>query len=230
MTAKLEALAGPISGSYNMDTESITLNGGPLLKVTTDIWGGNDGILYINVNAPIVTSDSGNPVQAQLGIAAGVNPDITYITLTASADSVNISQAGGSKDLTWDMFENLLNTDAPTWQQQAALAYSIVNFIISQVDFSINTISLIEKNDSALQKNKSMITQGESFAGSPPGGHAAQGTQLLEWIDRTGGELGPGDSFSLTFSDFWTNDATDTISTIYNGKVSFVGFWRTRIN
>ena len=223
-TTKLEALTVPISGSYNMDTGFITLNGGPLLKVTTDILEGDDEIFYINVNKPIVTSGTDIPINSEIGIAAGVSPNITYITLTASADSVNISQAVGSVDLTWDMFENLLGTDAPTWQQQAALAYFIVKFIISQVDFSINTISLIEKNDSTLQKNKSMVTQGDSFAGSPPHGHAAQGTRLLEWIDRSGGDLGPGDSFSLTFSDFWTNDTTDDISTSYQGKVSFVGF------
>jgi hypothetical protein len=224
VTARLEPLAGPISGSYNMNTESISLNGGPILKISTDIWAGNEGILSINVNAPIVSSGPDNPVQAELGIAAGVSPNITFITLSASADKVTISQAGGSVNLTWDEFENILSTNAPTWQQQASLAYFIVNFILSQAEFSINTISLIEKNDAALQKNKSMITQGDDFAGSPPQGHAALGNTLMEWIDRTGGELGPGDSFNLTFSDFWSNDTTDTISTIYDGTARFVGF------
>ena len=73
VTARLEPLAGagPISGSYNMNTESISLNGGPILKISTDIWAGNEGILSINVNAPIVSSGPDNPVQAEIGIAAG---------------------------------------------------------------------------------------------------------------------------------------------------------------
>ena len=224
VSARLEPLAGPISGSYNMNTESISLNGGPILKISTDIWSGNEGILSINVNAPIVSSGPDNPVQAELGIAAGVSPHVTFITLTASPDSVTISQAGGSVNLTWDEFDNLLGTDAPTWQQQASLAYFMVNFIISQIDFSINTISLIEKNDTALQKNRSMSTQGDSFTGSPPQGHAIQGNQVLEWIDSSDGDFGPSDSFTLTFSDFWTNDTDDDISTILQGKVSLVGF------
>jgi hypothetical protein len=225
VTAKLEALAGPISGSYSMDAESITLNGGPLLKITTDIWAGNEGILSINVNAPIVTSGTDEHTQAEIGIAVGESPSYSnFITIITSADSVNILQAGKNSNLTWDEFENLLSTDADTWKQQAALAYFIVDFIFSQIDFNIKAINLIEKNDSTLQKNKSILTQGDVFTGSPPQGHAAQGTRLLEWIDRSGGELGPGDSFSMTFSDFWSKETTDNISMIYQGKERFVGF------
>ncbi len=224
VTARLETLAGPLTGTYDMDTEAITLNGGPLLRVTTDIWPGNEGILSINVNAPIVFSGTDDHAQAEIGIAVGVTPNITFITITSSAGNVNLRQGDTSVNLTWDQFENLLGTGAPTWQQQAALAYFTVDFIFSQIDFTISTISLIEKNDSILQKDKTMITKGDTFPGSPPAGHAAQGTHLLEWIDSGDGDLGPSDSFAVTFSDFWTNETDDDISTIFQGKVSFIGF------
>jgi len=223
VTARLESIAGPISGSYDMSTQSITLDGGPILKVVTDLWTGNDGILAINAGT-LTTSETDEHVLAQLTVAAGASPQTTYIGVAASAGSVTIQNMDQRVDLGWDAFEDLVGSSSPVWQQQAAVAYFMVGFIVSQLEFAISAMDLLETHGLALEKSKSLSITGDAFTGSPPDGHAAQGDQLLKWVDSGDGDLGPSDDFSITFNDFLRRDASDPVSTLYQGSVDFVGF------
>src|SRR5690606_18459612 len=138
-----------------------------------------------------------------------------------TSSGVNISLNGGpSEAFTWDDFEAFLNSDAPDWQKQASFASNIISFMLSQVNFDINAITLIEENDTVLKK-KSVTKGGDIFPGTPLDGHDAQGTLVLS---NTDGNVGPGGDFSEVFHDFWVNDTTDYIDQLYDGTVNFVGF------
>ncbi len=226
-SATLEALPGvtQISGSYTLDTETITLAGGPMVKVTTDLWNAPLGILSINVDEPIESIEGDNPTQGKISVGVGIDPFAYRFTVTITATGVHLERDGFvSEDYTWDQFDELLGSDppAPVWQQQASFASSIVGFYFNQVKFVINAITLIEENDTTLSKGNVTIN-GDTFPGTPPAGHDAQGTLTLS---LTSGNGGPGSDFSEVFHDYWVNDPSDDIDQLYDGSVNFVGFLR----
>jgi hypothetical protein len=220
-SATLEALAGPITGTYTLDSETISLNGGPMMKITTDLWDAPLGTLTINVNTPIESSGGDNPSKGEIGIAVGDSPYDYFIAVTITDTWVNLSLNGGEPvPYTWDEFDELIGSDKPDWQKQASFASNIVGFIFSQLNFDIKAITLIEENDTELSK-RSVTINGDTFTGTPPAGHDAKGTLILSSTD---GNVGPGSDFSEVFNDYWVNDPSDDIDQLYDGSVRFVGF------
>jgi hypothetical protein len=226
-SATLEALAGPIAGTYTLDTETISLNGGPMVKVTTDLWDGLLGILSINVDEPIESIEGDNPTQGKITVGVGgvgIPPTFEYLfSVTITGTGVLLEREGFAPvEKTWDEFDELLGSGAPDWQQQASFASIIIGFIFDQLTFDINTIKRIEENDTALSKGNVTIN-GDTFPGTPPAGHDAQGTLTLS---LTSGNGGPGSDFSEVFHDYWVNDPLDDIDQLYDGSVNFIGFLR----
>ena len=220
-SATLEELAGPIAGAYTLDTETISLNGGPMVKVTTDLWNAPLGILSINVDEPIESIEGDNPTQGKITVGVGINPFAYTFSVTITPTGVRLEREGFvSVEYTWDEFDELLGSGAPDWQQQASFASSIIGFYFNQVKFVINAITLIEENDTALSKGNVTIN-GDTFLGTPPAGHDAQGTLTLSC---TNGNVGPGGDFSEVFNDYLVDDPSDDIDQLYDGSVRLDGF------
>jgi hypothetical protein len=204
-----------------LDTETISLNGGPMVKVTTDLWNAPLGILSINVDEPIESIEGDNPTQGKITVGVGINPFAYTFSVTITGTGVRLEREGFvSVEYTWDEFEELLGSGAPDWQQQASFASSIIGFYFNQVKFVINAITLIEENDTALSKGNVTIN-GDTFPGTPPAGHVAQGTLTLSC---TNGNVGPGGDFSEVFHDYWVDDPSDDIDQLYDGSVRLDGF------
>jgi hypothetical protein len=215
ITATLEKIfeGGTFNGTYALDNGTIIMSTGAV-KVTTNIWAQP---LSIGVTVPIRSIEGGNPDQGGIQITTGSD----HITVTITSSGVNISLNGGSTEaFTWDEFSSLFSSDtSDTWEKQASFASSIINFIFNQLNFDINTITLIEENDTVLQKRSVLIDS--TFTGTPPAGHAVKGTLTLSCPD---GNAGPGGDFSEVFNNYWVNDPSDDIDQLYDGSVSFVGF------
>jgi hypothetical protein len=218
VSVTLEAIFGGATfyGLYNLDDETITLSTAAV-KATATMWSTP---LTIQVSAPIISRDGNNPEQGSIIISNGEG----FISVTITDEpspGISLSLNDGTPVFyTWDEFDELLGSDKPDWQKQASFASSIIDFIFSQLRFVINGINLIEKNDTALSKGDVTIT-GDTFSGTPPAGHSAQGKLMLS---NTDGDVGPGGDFSEVFNDYWVNDPSDDIDQLYSGKVSLVGF------
>jgi hypothetical protein len=214
------------NGTYDIASETITMRASFVKVTTTGMWDPPLNTLWIRITneKPIIMPLGNNPTQGTLTVGVGGNPSEGFeytFTITITGTGVLLEREGFvSKEYTWDLFGELLGTDALDWEKQASFASSIINFIFNQLNFDINAITMIEENDTVLEK-KSVTVDGDTFLGTPPAGHAVKGTLTLSCPD---GNVGPGGDFSEVFHDYWVNDPLDDIDYLYNGSVSFVGF------
>ena len=223
----------PLSGTYEPDSGTYTLNPS-LLNVTTKLWSTSSQTYTIQVTSAIVCVGGIITSQGEfkvIGIDSGATASTVTVTVKDS-NGVNVSNNTESPVyFTWSDLDDLLGSDtAQTWQQQASLAASVINLILSQMVFSMDSILFIESNKDTLVQNKTITTMGDAFSknthpGSPPGGIPDQGYSTLQWDDTNGDkEVGPGDDFELTYLWYWENDPNNTVDKLLFGSVSLDGF------
>jgi hypothetical protein len=230
VTATLEKIfeGETFNGTYDFDSETITMGskGSIFIKVTTTgMWNPPLNLLTIAIDQePVVMPIGDNPTQGIIRVGVGISPNFAYsFSVTVTGTGVLLEREGfPQQPYTWDQFDELLGSGAPDWQQQASFASIIIGFIFDQLTFDINTIKRIEENDTTLSKGNVTIN-GDTFPGTPPAGHDAQGTLTLS---LTSGNGGPGSDFSEVFHDYWVNDPLDDIDPLYDGSVNFIGFLR----
>ncbi len=194
---------GNISGIYDLDNDTITLDPGPRIKATTNLWGEPTETMWMNFNTDIVSVDGDHPT------------DGTVVDLE-NTDETQVQYS-------WEEFEELFWNDDynyETWERQASCAYYVINFMFYQVRFVKDALLLIEENDTVLPA-QSVTIDGDTFTGTPPNGWDETGSLVLSC---TSGDAGPGSDFREVFNDFWMNDEDDSIDTLYDGTVNFVGF------
>jgi hypothetical protein len=227
-TITLEEIAehGNIAGSYNLDTSTIILDGGPRVKATTNLWVGQLGIIRINLDTSIESADGNHPTVGSVSLAVGDPTEytVTFTINTATETVVDMVNNATSETVSypWDQFEELLWSKAPDWQQQASFAYYIINYYFYELRFVVNAFTLIEKNDTILP-SQNVTVNGDEFPGTPPLGVDQQGTLVFSC---TSGNAGPGSDFSQVFHDYWVDESSDDIDKLYEGTVNFVGFLR----
>ena len=143
--------------------------------------------------------------------------------MTNPGNGVFLELVGGHPPVffTWDDFENLFGSAADDWQQRASLSFLLLEFMIEQLDFVVETLGFIGDYEDELQQNGTVTENCDAFPlGKAPAGIAQQGTHALTWQDTSGnGEVGPGDSFTWTFTDCWDNDPNDDNDNLINGTV-----------
>ena len=167
----------------------------------------SSGALQINVSSGVIGFDR---VMGEI-LATGVR-----ITAYDGPDPV-----AGPISLTWAEFEALENNaGAAPYLRVARYSYSAMEFIFEQFSLTYLLLSTIVENDDLLQSSRSIIGNSDVFSGT---GRA--GTLQIDWQDTSGnGDLGPGDAFVGTFSEFWIDDPTDDIDRIYNGLLTLSGY------
>jgi hypothetical protein len=225
----------PLSGTYETDTGTYTLNPS-LLNVTTNLWSTSSQTQTYTIQVTSAIECVGGIITSQgefkvIEIDSGATPSTVTVTVKDS-NGVNISLNTESPVyFTWSDLDDLLGSDtAPTWQQQASLAASVINLILSQMVFSMDSILFIESNKETLAQNQTITTMGDAFSknthpGSPPGGIPDQGYSTLKWDDTNGDKaVGPGDDFELTYLWYWENDPSNTVDKLLFGSVSLDGF------
>lgn len=165
------------------------------------------GALQINVSSGVTGFDR---VMGEI-LATGVR-----IEAFDGADSV-----AGPVTLTWAEFEALENdAGAAPYLRVARYSYSAIEFIFEQFSLTYLLLATIVENDDLLQSSRSIVGSSAVFPGT---GRA--GTLRIDWQDTSGnGDLGPGDGFVGTFSEFWVDDPTDDIDRIYNGVLTLSGY------
>jgi hypothetical protein len=219
---------GHITGSYDLDADTIILDGGPRVKATTNLWAGPLGIIRINLNTSIESVDGNHPTEGSVSISVGdpLGPEysVTFTISTASdtvVDMVN-NDTLETKQYPWNQFEELLWSAAPDWQRQASFAYYIINYYFYELRSAVKALTLIEENDTVLPSHN-VTVNGDEFPGTPPLAVDKQGTLVFSC---TSGNAGPGSDFSEVFHDYWVDESSDDIDKLYEGTVNFVGFLR----
>ncbi|MCE5274420.1 MAG: hypothetical protein ABFD70_06745 [Syntrophaceae bacterium] len=220
------AISGAVSGTYATEPASITLNSGPAVRIETGLWEGSLGILSINLNTDIESIDGDNPDQGTMVVYVGEVPDFDYNILVTITDAgVELRYNGGDPPsiYSWDEFLALLeNDEAEEWEKQASFAVSVLSFVTSQVSFVAEFLIIIEDdaNEASLEGAGHITIAGDPF---PPIIEAA-GNQTFGWEDSSAnGDLGPGDDFTWTFTDYG-KDSSDDIDQIADGTVELLSF------
>jgi hypothetical protein len=165
------------------------------------------GALQINVSSGVSGFDR---VMGEI-LATGVR-----ITAYDGPDPV-----AGPVSLTWQQFEALDNNNtAEDYQRVARYSYSAMEFTFEQFSLTYLLLATVVENDDLLQSSRSIVGNSDVFSGT---GRA--GTLQIDWQDTSGnGDLGPGDAFVGTFSEFWIDDPTDDIDRMYNGVLTLSGY------
>lgn len=232
-TIELEGLVpdSHIAGTYDLDNDAITLDSGPMVKATTNLWGGLSGMeVRINLDTDIVSVDGGHPTAGavSLDVTDPEEPEAAYmVTFTISspggATVVDLENhdTAQTAQYTWDEFEELLWSEtADDWERQASFVNYVLTYYFYELKFVVRTLMLIEENDVELE-TQSVTVAGDAFPGTPPAGTARQGSLVL---DCTFGDAGPSSNFSEVFEDFWSDEPGNELDSLYNGTVNFVGF------
>jgi hypothetical protein len=210
-----------LTGTYNTATEAYTLDSGAGVIIDSDVGVDLLGIFNIEVTSPIqIPSYDSLPTAGAFEVEFG--QDSTIVTVVnVPDDGVTLSLNGGQAQFfTWDAFEDLFESAVLEWQRRAALSFSILEFMVQQLDYVVGSIGFIGDNEDELQQN---ITVTENCDAFPPGkapGVLEQGTRALTWDDASlNGEVGGGDNFTWSFTDCWDDDPTDDIDDLINGTL-----------
>ncbi|NPV04414.1 MAG: hypothetical protein HPY67_06760 [Syntrophaceae bacterium] len=222
------------TGTLNRDTGDLTLDENRSMAFTLPSPFIEEATLSIGILTP---SGSGGIVSPgnqqyptrgalQINVASGVTGfdrvmgEITATGVRISAYQLN-DLVAGPVDLTWLQFEALENdAGAAPYLRVARYSYSAIEFIFEQFSLAYLLVALVFEYDDQLQSSRSIVGNSAVFPGT---GRA--GTLRVDWQDTTGnGDLGPGDRFVGTFSEFWVDDPTDDVDRMYDGVLTLSGY------
>jgi len=163
----------------------------------------------------------------QINVSSGVTEAFDRVMGEVITTGVRIEafdgpdSVAGPTTLTWQQFEALENDPtAEEYLRVARYAYSALEFVFEQFSLTYLLLATVVENDDLLQSNRSIVGAGDVFPGT---GRA--GTLQIDWQDASSNaDLGPGDTFVGTFSEFWVDDSNDDIDRMYNGVLRLTGY------
>ena len=185
----------------------------------TSLWG-DGAILAIDVTESIVFENGDDPDSGSFTIGnEGEDSIIVSFYKTMSNEfMVDLQQgSGGVVTYRMDVFKDLLGSEKDPWQQQASVAYHMIEMLFDQVNLVASMLMMIE-DDANDFSGAGVVTQGDDPLG---------GTLTLSCV---GGNVQPGANFSAVFDELWKDDPDDDIDTSINGSVDLMDFWRTDAN
>ncbi|HPS93695.1 MAG TPA: hypothetical protein PK600_04460 [Deltaproteobacteria bacterium] len=191
----------------------------------SDIW--EETNLSIGVTDPIVFENGDDPDSGTFLIDNGGGNLISVSFYILNNDFWVDLQLGDGEIYPYllDEFKDLLGSDADTWQQQASVAYHMIEMLFDQVNFVAGMIIKIDDDDNASALlGDGVITEGDENAGLDALDESLPGTLTLRCES---GSVGPGSDFSVVFDHFWQDDPEDNIDTAIHGSVELLGFLRT---
>jgi hypothetical protein len=186
---------------------------------------------------PAAWVGNGDPVSGKFDI---YDDAVRKITVTVNP-SVNASGIAGvditfwpdggegssqSVSVTWQQLEGLFDDEsAEPYARVAAFAYSVMRFMYEQGDLVIRTLEYIAENDTLLQQQAMVSESCDAYPLAPVPSVADPGMSTLNWVDDSlNNELGGGDSFFWIFDQCWSDDETDNIDLLFDGKLDMLNY------
>jgi hypothetical protein len=209
-----EGVSGIFTGTYTPKTGAYTINYLSMLNITTTLWDDPSNTFSIMVKEAVKSSGNELPDEGKLLI---MDMGGNSITMNFSSAGVNIVHNDVTQlSLSWNDFEKFISSQAETWKQQAALAWSVLALVTSQIDMSMNSVITIKDNKDTIKQaaDHKLNTPCDALSGTD------QGIRSLQWEDTNGNNiLGTGDDFLLTFVNCLENNPTTKVDTLLYGRV-----------
>ncbi len=232
-----------LQGTYNTDTGALTLSEGGTVNVNSDLGDELFGEFSMVVTDTFNIPEDGPPTSGELEIYPFLTGEIITIAYNPDAggpgvpgvdllyDEDNEDEANtivGPIPYSWGEFEDLQGSEtAENWERTASFAFQIFPFLFGQMDYVLESFGLIDENEDVLQSETLIQEYCDSFSDDPsitipPLGVENPGTAQFSWVDEAAdGEVGPGDSFGMVFSDCWENDQGDEYDDLLEGGIDF---------
>jgi hypothetical protein len=214
-----EGSTGVFDGSYTPKTGAYIINYLSMLNINAPLWDDVSNSFSVQVTEAVKSSGGQFPDEGKLRI---IDKGANLIMITLSAKAVTIAYNNDAAiSLSWNDFTNLVGSQADTYKQQAALAWSIMSLVSSQIDLAMDEVVTI-------QDNKNTITQAAEHKMAIPCDVLPgqdQGIRSLQWKDANGNKvLDSGDDFLLTFGNCWENAPKSTYDILLFGPVHLNNF------
>lgn len=219
-TATLQTV-NEVRGAYEFSLRTWTLDPYPSLNVTSEDALSDSFILQII--DPLKIVETGYPSSGRIKILSSRLGTISIVF--RDPQNLDIRLDGGSDvPVAWSGLMDLLGSaDAPEWKEEAALACSLIHYLITETDYVLDTIFLIEQNGDSITNKGSLTFAGDEFPDTPPAGVPEKGSSILSFTDISGdSKAGPGDDFTWTYYNMW--DASSGILSV--GTVYLVDYLR----
>jgi hypothetical protein len=214
-----EGVSGIFTGSFTPKTGAYTINYLSMLDITTSLWDDPSNTFSIQVKEAVKSSGNEFPDEGKILI---IDKGLNLITMTFSPKGVSIIHNYDSPvSLSWTDFEKLIGSQAETWKQQAALAWSIMALVSSQVDLAMDSVITIKENKVTIKQaaDHKLTIPCDALLGTD------QSIRSLQWKDTSGNNiLGSGDGFLLTFGNCWENNPKTKVDTLLFGPVHLTDY------
>ena len=217
---------GPgITGRYTVATETVRVSAGSFFEIldTMDAIFGN---LDVSVIEDIVFPADGEPTAGRWEVTDG--EDVIVVRAVTAPAGVQVSLNGGAETyVDWDTFFDALGGGAslPEHVVVGSLGIGALRAVLELMGVVIESFDRIDVD---LQATNPLTVGGSGFAP----GHTVPADIVLDpgrfdfyWIDGfANGEVGPGDSFSWVFFDYWLDDPFTAPNPWYQGRIELWGY------
>lgn len=220
-----------IRGVFSRGTRTWNLDNGSRFPVIMTVGAGSGNQRTFNISVSVVS---------RIFIAGDLQPtagtlefrddagNVVDVVIHAPSVGITLTQNnGGAVSFTLDRFQSLPGSGAPDWQQEAALSFLALKFIMYPLAASREILDDILINRNGLEQRTRMQIPCDSLKNSNPLVQAPaslpdQGMETLALLDSNGNSLvDTGDGFTLTFTDCFDQD----MEVIFiNGFVKLLGF------
>jgi hypothetical protein len=214
-----EGVSGIFTGSFTPKTGAYTINYLSMLDISTTLWDDPSNTFSIQVTKAVKSSGNEFPEEGTIMI---IDKGANLVTMTLSSNGVKIIRNTDTTiSLSWNDFEKLIGSQAETWKQQAALAWSVMALVSSQVDLAMDSVITIKENKVTINQaaDHKLTIPCDTLSGTD------QSIRSLQWKDTSGNNiLGSGDGFLLTFGNCWENDPKTKVDTMLFGPVHLTNY------
>ncbi|HNY65551.1 MAG TPA: hypothetical protein PKM41_08925 [Deltaproteobacteria bacterium] len=246
-----QTLSGTVTPGQEDETSGevtsgeVTFNGGNVLNVTAwNFWNEDTRALTITLLQPltfpqgITMAEEAPPVSGSYTVTSTLAPgQVETVTVVFSepgeGEGVSLRlNEGIPSPMSPDIFEVLLNSTVPAWQEKAAFSYIVLKQLAQGVALSAQTVSLALANQGELEaataetgEDGYVAVGGEGLTLNGDPGTTVVGSAVLIWSDDTEeGDVSTGDSFQWRFFNQWENSPGVLANDLTNGRVDLTGF------
>jgi hypothetical protein len=187
------------------------------------------------VQIPLSWGSSGYPTAGQVSfytnvtgsdwVLMDVDPNIPPGGGVRLSNYLNFTLAGPPVSFDWESLIAVAdNALAPLFERKASLGFSALAFGYEQAGTVIEWLSFLD-NDANVARLVAAGAAGITESCDPRPDLAPRGTRKIVWLDNVAdGSVGPGDNFTVTYSQCFVDDAGDDVDEILDGTIRMKGY------